>query len=63
MTRSLGFSEKPPTRDDEDEAGMEARDQNLALIEDLSIGPYDHKSPFDDPHFMKLEPNSGIHFS
>lgn len=39
------------------------RDDNLALIEDIPLGPADHKPPFDDPHFEKLEPNSGIRLS
>ncbi|KAK7688515.1 hypothetical protein QCA50_008053 [Cerrena zonata] len=32
-------------------------------MEDLEIGPTEHKAPFDDPHFLKLEPNSGIRLS
>lgn len=39
------------------------RDDRLALIEDLEVGPTDHKPPFDDPHFRQLEPNSGIRLS
>ena len=39
---------------------MPNRDDRLAIIEQLEIGPVDHKPPFDDPHFERLEPNSGI---
>ena len=39
------------------------RDDRLALIEDLEVGPTDYKPPFDDPHFQQLEPNSGIRLS
>ena len=40
-----------------------ARDDRLAIVEDLVPGPADHKPPFDDPRFEKLEPNSGIRLS
>ncbi|TFY70765.1 hypothetical protein EVG20_g2240 [Dentipellis fragilis] len=40
-----------------------ARDDRLALIEELEPGPYDHKAPFDDLLFEKLEPHSGIYLS
>lgn len=39
------------------------RDDQLALIEDLEVGPVDHIPPIDDPNFEKLEPNSGIRLS
>ena len=39
------------------------RDDRLALIEDLEVGPINHRPPFDDPHFRQLEPNSGIRLS
>jgi len=39
---------------------MPNRDDRLAIIEQLEIGPVDHKPPSDDPHFERLEPNSGI---
>lgn len=42
---------------------MQARDDRLALIEELVPGPVEHTPPFDDPHFEKLEPNSGIRLS
>ncbi|KAI9463471.1 hypothetical protein HD554DRAFT_1315864 [Boletus coccyginus] len=37
------------------------RDENLVIVEDLRMGPADHKPPPDDPLFERLEPNSGIH--
>ena len=37
------------------------RDEDLVIMEDLQMGPADHKSPPDDPLFERLEPNSGIH--
>ncbi|KAF4586295.1 hypothetical protein EYR38_010570 [Pleurotus pulmonarius] len=54
VTRSSAFGDRaaPPKRDDD-----------LALIEDFEVGPYDHKAPFDDPHFESLEPHSGIRLS
>lgn len=39
------------------------RDDRLAIIEQLEVGPIDHKPPPDDPHFERLEPNSGIRLS
>ncbi|KAG2130375.1 hypothetical protein DEU56DRAFT_860462 [Suillus clintonianus] len=39
------------------------RDDRLAIIEQLEVGPVDHKPPLDDPHFERLEPNSGIRLS
>lgn len=39
------------------------RDDRLAIIEQLKVGPMDHKPPLDDPHFERLEPNSGIRLS
>ncbi|KAH9061907.1 hypothetical protein EDB87DRAFT_1682576 [Lactarius vividus] len=38
-------------------SGVPARDDNLTLIEELELGPYEHKSPFDDPLFERLEPH------
>ncbi|PSR76618.1 hypothetical protein PHLCEN_2v8376 [Hermanssonia centrifuga] len=67
VIRSVGFTEKaapPPTRDANDAVITgNKRDDDLALVEDLEPGPYDHAAPFDDPHFQKLEPNSGIRLS
>ena len=48
---------KPPIVDD---VSAPKRDDRLALVEDLEVGPHDHKAPFDDPNFERLEPNSGI---
>jgi len=39
------------------------RDDRLAIIEQLEVGPIDHKPPPDNPHFERLEPNSGIRLS
>ncbi|KAN0141784.1 hypothetical protein V8E53_000246 [Lactarius tabidus] len=44
-------------------SAVPARDENLTLIEELELGPYEHKSPFDDPLFEHLEPHSGIRLS
>lgn len=71
ITRSLAFAEKAvahPNLDADtsirpDEIDAPKRDDRLALIEDLEVGPADHKPPFDDPHFQQLEPNSGIRLS
>jgi minichromosome maintenance protein 10 len=76
FVRSAGFNENPvpplppgdpsPGKVETDTQGDETsyvaarRDDRLALIEDLEPGPYEHKAPFDDPHFQQLEPNSGI---
>jgi len=70
ITRSSNFSERPAPQIDADmdipmNEAVDApkRDDRLALIEDLEVGPTDHKPPFDDPHFQHLEPNSGIRLS
>ena len=42
-------------------AGLQKRDENLVIVEDLEMGPMDHNPPADDPLFERLEPNSGIH--
>ncbi|KAG1750332.1 uncharacterized protein EDB91DRAFT_1106677 [Suillus paluster] len=39
------------------------RDERLAIVEQLEVGPIDHKPPLDDPRFERLEPNSGIRLS
>ncbi|KAJ3727552.1 hypothetical protein C8R42DRAFT_340798 [Lentinula raphanica] len=54
VQRTSAFTDKPP------EPGSSKRDDNLAIIESLELGPADHKPPFDDPHFERVEPNSGI---
>lgn len=70
--RSSSLSEKPKpivAKQPEHEASYEAshsapqRDENLAIIEELRMGPTDHKALLDDPLFERLEPNSGIHLS
>lgn len=73
ITRSSAFAEKPVPQPDlnavasmrrpDDVIDAPTRDNRLALIEDLEVGPIDHKPPFDDPHFQQLEPNSGIRLS
>lgn len=56
VPRSEGFSEKPvPTV-----VAGSRRDECLAIVEELTPGPAEHKPPPDDPNFEKLEPNSGI---
>lgn len=61
VSRSSGFSSTPPPAHETEETfGAPRRDDRLALIEDLEPGPYEHKPPFDDPHFETVEPNSGI---
>ncbi|KAJ4480933.1 hypothetical protein J3R30DRAFT_3462472 [Lentinula aciculospora] len=54
VQRTSSFTDKPP------EPGSSKRDENLAIIETLELGPAEHKPPFDDPHFERVEPNSGI---
>lgn len=63
VVRSSGFSDKPTPQPDMDVFDAPKRDDRLALVEDIEIGPADFKPPFDDPHFKQLEPNSGIRLS
>ncbi|KII90124.1 hypothetical protein PLICRDRAFT_159473 [Plicaturopsis crispa FD-325 SS-3] len=67
VNRTTGFSERPqpqlPMSHPEDDGGAPKRDDRLALIEELEIGPYEHKPLIDDPTFETLEPNSGIRLS
>ncbi|KAF7977888.1 hypothetical protein HWV62_2434 [Athelia sp. TMB] len=69
VSRTSGFLERPAPRVDKgavppmDVVDALKRDDQLALIEDLEPGPYDHKPPIDDPFFKTLEPNSGIRLS
>ncbi|THH30310.1 hypothetical protein EUX98_g3874 [Antrodiella citrinella] len=67
VTRSAAFTERPapppPAIEESGLLGVQKRDENLALIEDLNIGPADHMAPFDDPRFEHLEPNSSIRLS
>jgi minichromosome maintenance protein 10 len=44
-------------------AYAQQRDESLALIEELPVGPIDHSPPVDDPNFDQIEPNSGIRLS
>lgn len=50
----------PPSASRPASAMVSNRDDRLAIIEQLEVGPVDHKPPLDDPHFERLEPNSGI---
>ncbi|KAI8970623.1 hypothetical protein BD414DRAFT_470405 [Trametes punicea] len=66
VVRSTAFSAEPapviaPTQ--LAQSDVCARDDTLMVVEDLTLGPIEHKAPFDDPHFEKLEPNSGIRLS
>ncbi|KAA1474170.1 hypothetical protein DENSPDRAFT_803680 [Dentipellis sp. KUC8613] len=61
--RSTSFTAKPVTMEAPPVVHAAARDDRLALIEELEPGPYDHKAPFDDPLFERLEPHSGIYLS
>ncbi|KAJ7858606.1 hypothetical protein B0H14DRAFT_3864285 [Mycena olivaceomarginata] len=62
LVRSSAFTDTP--RDSSvSSSTAPQRDDRLAIIETLDVGPVDHKPPFDDPHFQQLEPNSGIRLS
>ncbi|KAJ3729095.1 hypothetical protein DFJ43DRAFT_1083447 [Lentinula guzmanii] len=54
VQRTSSFTDKPP------QPGSSKRDENLAIIESLELGPVEHQPPFDDPYFERVEPNSGI---
>lgn len=65
MERSTGFSvqanaplPKPVQEEPEDDDAR--RDESLALIEKLEIGPKEFTAPKDDPEWQKVEPNSKI---
>lgn len=61
IVRTDGFDEKPtsaPSMTDAVKAPV--RDDRLAIVEKLELGPAEHKSIPDDPNFNKIEPNSGI---
>lgn len=64
VMRSAGFSGRPAPRSTgelgDGRVYGQTRDDELALVEELELGPAEHKAPFDDPHFEYLEPNSGI---
>lgn len=56
IQRTEGFSEEPVAA-----RGKETvRDNTLAIVEDLELGPAEHKPLAEDPTFEKLEPNTGI---
>ena len=66
QSRTSGFSERPPiltTGEADGSNDQVLRRDDLTIIEDLEPGPYDHKAPFDDPHFQRLEPHSSIRLS
>ncbi|KAI0060179.1 hypothetical protein BV25DRAFT_1828294 [Artomyces pyxidatus] len=63
VERSTSFAEKPRTAAEPEKNYGAPRDDRLVIVEELEPGPYDHKPPFDDPLFEKLEPNSGIHLT
>lgn len=52
--------------DDEDSSaipGSSKRDETLAVVEDLELGPKEFDAPADDPDWNKVEPYSGIRLS
>ncbi|KAJ7799774.1 hypothetical protein B0H14DRAFT_3114040 [Mycena olivaceomarginata] len=62
LIRSSAFTDTP--RDPSvSSSTVPQRDDRLAIVETLDVGPVDHKPPFDDPYFQQLEPNSGIRLS
>ncbi|KAH9923896.1 uncharacterized protein B0H18DRAFT_1120236 [Fomitopsis serialis] len=61
--RSSAFTQPAVATSFNDSETGATRDDRLAIVEDLVLGPVDHKPPFDDPRFEKLEPNSGIRLS
>ncbi|CDO73927.1 hypothetical protein BN946_scf185016.g84 [Trametes cinnabarina] len=66
IVRSTAFTAEPApvtSTAGGSEIDAHARDEALALVEELEIGQAEHSPPFDDPHFEKLEPNSGIRLS
>ncbi|OSD07685.1 hypothetical protein PYCCODRAFT_1401648 [Trametes coccinea BRFM310] len=66
ISRSTAFTAEPApivSNAGASQIDAHARDETLALVEELELGPAEHTPPFDDPHFEKLEPNSGIKLS
>ncbi|KAJ7353467.1 hypothetical protein DFH08DRAFT_1077634 [Mycena albidolilacea] len=62
LIRSSAFTDTP--RDPSvSSSTVPQRDDRLAIVETLDVGPVDHKPPFDDPYFQQLEPNSRIRLS
>lgn len=62
VARSTALTDKP-AEPSTSTAPQPTRGDDLTVIEDIQPGPYDHHPPFDDPHFDKLEPHSGIRLS
>ena len=63
LALSPGVDEAPPITPQPVSDIVPNRDDRLAIVEQLEVGPIDHKPPPDDPHFERLEPNSGIRLS
>jgi minichromosome maintenance protein 10 len=70
VTRSLSLTQKPvATGKGEDLSHPETpfdgveRDEDMQIVENLVIGPIEHKAPFDDPNFKNFEPYSRINLS
>ncbi|OJA13974.1 hypothetical protein AZE42_03602 [Rhizopogon vesiculosus] len=63
LAPSPGMDEAPPVVPQPASDIVPNRDDRLAIVEQLEVGPIDHKPPPDDPHFERLEPNSGIRLS
>lgn len=62
--QTSGFGQRPseqaaPVGARSGSSGLE-RDERLALVEKLELGPRHFEPPFGDPNFEQLEPNSGI---
>ncbi|KAJ7271054.1 hypothetical protein C8J57DRAFT_1449997 [Mycena rebaudengoi] len=62
LVRSSAFTDRPQPPEVVSDAAPR-RDDRLALIEDLEVGPANHQPSFNDPYFKQLEPNSGIRLS
>jgi minichromosome maintenance protein 10 len=61
ISRSSSFTEQP--RAWSSAISDLSRDDHLAVIENLEVGPIECSAPIDDPTFERLEPNSGIRLS
>ncbi|KAF5343126.1 hypothetical protein D9758_015215 [Tetrapyrgos nigripes] len=61
--RTSAFTERPHVWDASPAGSSSKRNEDLTITENIPLGPADHKPPFDDPHFERLEPNSGIRLS
>jgi hypothetical protein len=59
IARTDGFGEKPAVKE-EGKTPTVMRDERLAIVEELEMGPVSVEAPADDPRFEKMEPNSGI---